>query len=218
MALAILVFSLAFGIVAWVVSREEPGSSSAPGNTSFEALRKVPVPEMPALAIDLVQATDAAGRDAKIQEVIKSVGVLARPGILPYLVGSLAEHFPANLETILGTAIDLKPELVLLCVQVAGQRQPAQIETISYIAGKKSPWNATQIAQTLAEETRDLDAITHGLKRGIPEYQPAVDDATANTNGFVAVPGPRPPAASPGTNSVVPARPEAPAAPSARQN
>ena len=74
MALAILVFSLAFSIVAWVVGQEQPGSPS--GNTSFEALRTVPVPEMPALAVALVQATDVAGRDAKIQEVMKSAGVL----------------------------------------------------------------------------------------------------------------------------------------------
>ena len=212
MALAILVFSFAFGVVAWVVMQEQP--SSPAGNTSFEALRTVPVPEMPARAVDIVQAIDVSGRDAKIQEVLKSANVLARPGILPYLVGALAANFPANLEAILGTAIDLKPELVLILVQTAELRQPAQVETIAYIAGKKSPWNATQITQTLAQGTQDLGAITRGLKRGIPEYQPATsDNPSASTSGFIAIPAPRL-----ATNSVVPVGTLTPAAPPTQQN
>jgi len=83
----------------------------------------------------------------------------------------------------------LQPDLVLIYTQVAAERLPSQIENISYVAGKKSPWNATGIAQTLAQQTHDLDAITRGLKRGIPEYQPTTDAPGASvTAGFVAVP------------------------------
>ena len=187
MAFAILAFFLAVGIITWVLAQQPKVTSSE--NTSFEALRVVPVPEMPALAVSLVQDTAAADRDAKILEVLKSVSVLARPGVLPYMVSALAQSFPTNLEAILGSAIDLQPDLVLILAQVAANRLPSQIENISYVAGKKSPWNAAGIAQTLAEETHDLDAITRGLRRGIPEYQPQADGAgSGGTAGFVSIP------------------------------
>ena len=187
LAFAILAFLLSAGIINWVLTHQPQAASS--GNTSFEALRAVSVLEMPAVSVDLVQASDVGDRDAKIQEVLKSVSVLARPGVLPYMVAALVQSFPTNLEAILGTAIDLQPDLVLIYTEVAAYRLPSQIENISYVVGKKSPWNATGIAQTLAQQTHNLDAITRGLKRGIPEYQPAADDATSSgTKGFVAVP------------------------------
>jgi len=187
LAFAILAFFLSAGIITWVLTQQSQTSSN--GNTSFEALRSVSVLEMPALAVDLVQASDVGGRDAKIQEVLKSVSVLARPGVLPYMVAALVQSFPTNLEVILGTAIDLQPDLVLIYTEVAAYRLPSQIENISYVVGKKSPWNATGIAQTLAQQTHDLDAITRGLKRGIPEYQPTTDaPGSSVTAGFVAIP------------------------------
>ena len=187
LAFAILAFLLSAGIINWVLTHQPQAASS--GNTSFEALRAVSVLEMPAVSVDLVQASDVGDRDAKIQEVLKSVSVLSRPGVLPYLVAALVQSFPTNLEAILGTAIDLQPDLVLIYTEVAAYRLPSQIENISYVAGKKSPWNATGIAQTLAQQTHDLDAITRGLKRGIPEYQPAADAAGSDgTVGFVAIP------------------------------
>jgi len=187
LAFAILAFFLSAGIITWVLTQQPQPSSS--GNTSFEALRAVSVLEMPALAVNIVQSSDVVGRDAKIQEVLKSVSVLARPGVLPYMVAALVQSFPTNLEAILGTAIDLQPDLVLIFTEVAADRLPSQIENISYVAGKKSPWNATGIAQTLAQQTHDLDAITRGLKRGIPEYQPTTDaPGSSVTAGFVAVP------------------------------
>ena len=186
LALAGLAFLLSAGIITWVLNRQP--QVAAAGNTSFEALRAVSVLEMPALAVDLVQASEVGDRDAKIQEVLKSVSVLARPGILPYLVDNLVKPFPTNLEAILGTAIDLQPGLVLIYTQTAATRLPSQIENIAYVAGKKRPESAEGIAQILAELTHNLDAITRGLKRGIPEYQPADVGGGTGLTGFVAIP------------------------------
>ena len=144
---------------------------------------------MPAVGISLVKASAPDGRDAMIQEVLKSVSVLARPGALPFVVSALAQAFPTNLEAILGTAIDLQPDLVLIYAQIATLRLPGRVEDISYVIGKKSPIYASDIAQTMAEVTPNLDAIVRGLKRGIPEYQPSVEDfRSGGTSGFIAIP------------------------------
>lgn len=169
-ATGLLAFFLTFVLVVGVLVYTAPEHSSL--DTPFNDLRSVSVLEMPDRAVRIVQAGAPTRQDELIQESLKAVYILARPGILPYMVGSLARQFPDRLEAILGTAMDLQPDLVLVYAQSCIVQQPSRAEQISYVLGKKSPWNASAIAKILSAGTSDSGAIIRGLQKGIPEYHP----------------------------------------------
>ncbi len=181
-AVGILAFVLTFILVIWVLLDTAPVSVAA--DRPFDSLRSVSVLEMPDRAVSLVQVGDPAGVDERIRESLGAVSVLARPGLMPCLVASLARRYPDHLAVILDTALDLQPDQVLVFARASATQLPGRVEEISYLVGRKSPWNASAIAKTLAEQTTDPDAIVRGLKRGIPEYNPRADllNAPASTN------------------------------------
>jgi len=184
LAMGVFLFILSFLLVAWVLDYTAPRHS--PHDTPFDILRTVSVPEMPDRAVSIVKAGDPARQDELIQESLKAVSVLARPGIMPFMVSGLARAFPDQLEVILNTAVDLQPDLVLIYAQSSILQLPSKAEQISYVLGRKTPWNAAAIAKTLSEETRDQKAIIRGLQRGIPEYHPqdgsSTDDSQTNSS------------------------------------
>ncbi len=169
-AVGILAFLLTFVLVAWVLVDTTPEHSSH--DKAFDILSSVSVLEMPDRAVTLVKAGDPAGEDERIQASLSAVSILARPGMMPCLVYALARQFPNHLAVILNTALELQPDQVLIYAQACAAQLPNRVEEISYLLGKKSPWNAAAIAKTLSEQTTDHDAIVRGLKKGIPEYNP----------------------------------------------
>jgi len=160
-----------FALVAWVSFRiwswnQAGGAVSA---TDVQALALVPVPELPAQAVALVQANASTNRSAVIAAVLQSVSVKTRPGLLPFMVSALVRNFPDQLEAILDDAIDLQPGLTLVFAQASILQQPGCGEQISYVLGKKTPWLAPDIVKTLAGVVNDEPAFERGLQRGIAE-------------------------------------------------
>jgi hypothetical protein len=190
-AAGILAFFLTFVLVAGALVYTAPKHSSDDAPFNFlRSLRTVSVLEMPDRAVSIIQARDPARQNEMIQESLKAVSVLARPGIMPYMVSALARQFPDRLEVILATAVDLQPDLVLVYAKCCVVQQPAKVEQISYVLARKTPWNAAAIAKTMAAETRDADAITRGLQKGIPEYHPQSDLFEADNPTNYASPSP----------------------------
>ena len=78
-------------LVVWLVSAPG-GQTVAP--TPFLALSRVPVPEMPAKAADLVQAAPILEREATAAAVLRAVTTMARPGVMPYVVSAICRRNP----------------------------------------------------------------------------------------------------------------------------
>jgi hypothetical protein len=194
-AAGLLAFFLTFVLVVGVLVYTAPEHSSL--DTPFNDLRSVSALEMPDRAVRIVQAGAPARQDELIQESLKAVSILARPGILPYTVSALARQFPDRLEAILGAAMDLQPDLVLVYARSCIVQQPSRAEQISYVLGKKSPWNAPAIARILSAGTPDSDAIIRGLQKGIPEYHPQDHLFDADHQATVPSPSADTPPASP---------------------
>jgi len=108
---------------------------------------------------------------------------------MPCLVSGLARQFPDRLAVILDAALELQPDQVLVFARACVAQLPNRVEEISYLLGKKSPWNAAAIGQTLSEQTTDHDAIVRGLKQGIPKYNPQDNlfDANNSTTASTAI-------------------------------
>jgi hypothetical protein len=177
-ASGILAFLGAILLSVWVLLYTGPERPSQ--DTPFNALRAVSVLEMTDRAVGIVKAGDSAHRDELIQESLKAVSALARPGIMPYTVSGLARAFPDRLEVILGAAMDLQPDLVLFYAQACIVQLPAKVEEISYALAKRTPY-AAAVAETLANETRDHEALIRGIQRGILEYR-APGNASSGDN------------------------------------
>lgn len=178
MVITVLVFLLV-GVLIWMLVNLGGGKAAtvATGNTSFDRLRTVSVLEMPDLATQIIAETAPTDMDAKVVEVLKSVHVLARPGILPFVVNALLRQFPDKFDVILGTAVNISPDLILVYAQGAVTVLPGRVEDISCALGKSAPEYANDIAQTLCAGTWNVQAVERGLKRGIPNYQPPADDS-----------------------------------------
>lgn len=197
MVITILVFLLV-GVLIWMLVTLGGGKAVvvATGNTSFDRLRTVSVLEMPDLAAQIIAETSPTDVDAKVVEVLKSVHVLARPGVLPFVVDALLRQFPDKLDLILGTAVNISPDLVLVYAQGAVTVLPGRVEDISCALGKSAPEYANDIARTLCAGTWNVQAVERGLKRGIPNYQPPSDDTLDYQSALkpmVASPGGRQP-------------------------
>ncbi len=154
------------------------------------ALSSVAVPEIPAKAAALVLAAGASDGEQTAQEVLRAVSVIARPGVLPYVVSAICRGKAEVAGCVVATAIELQPEDVLIFSKAALCAAPGQVEQVVFSACKAAPPSCANVA---LEASRQLPAanslILAGLSSALPELKPYLEVAEiqAGTNGFEAV-------------------------------
>jgi hypothetical protein len=163
---------------------------SAVRSTPFLALSSVSVPEIPATAADLVHVAAASDREQTAEEVLHAVSVIARPGVLPYVVSAICRSDPEVAGSVVTTAIELQPDDVLDFSEAALCAAPGQAEQIVFSACKTAPHSCANVA--LAAYTQlpsSQDLILAGLVGALPYLQDYVEAAEVEvgTNDFAAV-------------------------------
>src|SRR4051812_42065987 len=88
-----------------LITDPKPPSSSNP----LIALASVSKPEFPARAAELVRSAGPANQKQTAQEVLRATAVLAKPGVLAYVVSSISHEVPAAAAVAAATAIELQP-------------------------------------------------------------------------------------------------------------
>jgi len=165
------------------------GATDVP-STPFIDLSAVSVPEMPAKAADLVQAAAAANRARTVQDVLKAVSVIARPGVLPYVVSAICSRSPEAAGATVSMAVGLQPEKVLIFCRAALCSAPSQVEEIVFSACRAMPAAWIDVAETAATQVPSArDAILAAVGRARPDLELYLEEAQveAGTNDVQSV-------------------------------
>jgi len=191
MKLTWIVFSGALGVLAVLLAclLSAHGGNAVP-STPFLALSGVSVPEIPAKAAELVQAAAASNRDQTVQEVLRAVSMIARPGVLPYVVSAVCRGNPEAAGSVVATAIKLQPEDMLVFCKAALCAAPGQVEQIVFSACKSAPASCANVA---VAASRQLPAANNLIRAGLAGARPELElyleeaETQADTNDFEAV-------------------------------
>ncbi len=180
----------AAGLVALVVWLASAPGGQAAAATPFLALSRVPVPEMPATAADLVRAAPVLEREATAAAVLRAVTTMARPGVMPYVVNAICRRNPEVAGTVVATAIQLQPEDELAFCRAAVCGAPDCVEPVVAAACQAAPASFANVAMVAFECRPDADPlILDGLTNALPGLMPYVDQARqpGGTNDFPTV-------------------------------
>jgi len=140
--------------------------------TPFIALSGVPVPEIPAKAADLVYAAAPSRREQTAQEVLRAVSVVARPGVLPYVVSAICRRDPEAAGAAVATAIELRPEEVLVFTTAALWAAPSQVQQIVSSACAAAPVSSANVALVAFRQLPSAkDLILAGFADALPDLQ-----------------------------------------------
>jgi hypothetical protein len=162
---------------------------NAISSTPFLALSGVPVPEIPAKAADLVHAASASNRDQTAQEVLRAVSMIARPGVLPYVVSAICRGDPEAAASVVATAVKLQPEDVLVFSRAALCAAPGQVEQVVFSACKSAPDSCANVALAAFRQLPAAKSLIRaGLAGARPDLELYLEEAEqADTNDFEAV-------------------------------
>jgi hypothetical protein len=166
-----------------------------PGNqaveaTPFLALSRVPVPEMPAKAAELVQAAPVLDREATAAAVLQAVTTMARRGVMPYVVSAICQRNPEVTGTVVATAIQLQPDDELAFCRAAVLAAPDQVDQVVVSACAALPGSFANVAMVAFGCRPDAEAlILDGLTNALPALMPFLDRARSldSTNDFETV-------------------------------
>jgi hypothetical protein len=153
---------------------------NAISSSPFIALSSVSVPEIPAKAAELVHAAAASDREQTVQAVLRAVSVIAKPGVLPYVVSAISRGNPETAGTVVATAIELEPEAedMLVFSQAALCAAPSQVEQIVSSGCKAAPRSCADIALVASRLLPSAsDLIFAGLAGARPELKPYLEAA-----------------------------------------
>jgi hypothetical protein len=159
---------------------------NAVASTPFIELSAVSVPEMPAKAADLVQAATASARVRTVQDALRAVSVIARPGVLPYVVSAICSRSPEAAGATVAAACGMKPQMVLIFCRAAVCAAPAQVEEIVYSACRAMPAAWIDVAETATAICPSAgDSILEAVGRARPDLELYLEEAQRNagTNG-----------------------------------
>ena len=173
-------------LVVWLVSA--PGSQAVAA-TPFLALSRVPVPEMPATAADLVQAAPVLQREAAAAEVLRAVTTMTRPGAMPYVVSAICRRNPEVAGAAVATAIQLQPDEELAFCRAAVCAAPDRVEQVVASACAVAPASFANVAMVAFQRWPDANhLILDGLTNALPDLKPYLDQAAQQdgTNDFPA--------------------------------
>jgi hypothetical protein len=181
MKLKWIVLSGASGVLAVLLAfLLSAHGGNAISSSPFIALSSVSVPEMPAKAAELVQAAAASDREQTAQAVLRAVSVIARPGVLPYVVSAICRGNPEAAGSAVATAIELQPqpEDVLIFSQAALWAAPGQVEQVVFSACKAAPRSCADVALVASRQLSSAnDLILAGLAGARPDLKPYLEAA-----------------------------------------
>jgi hypothetical protein len=173
-------------LLACIVSAHG-GSLASP--TPFMVLSGVSVPEIPAKAAELVHAAAVTNREQTAREVLQAVSVIARPGVLPFVVGAICRDSPEVAGDVVATAISLQPHYALFFSRAAVCAAPGQVQQVVFSACKAAPGLYADLAlDAFGQLPSKGDLILAGLFGAYPGLKPFWEEAQAQvgTNDFVA--------------------------------
>jgi hypothetical protein len=163
-------FSGASGILAVLLICLAPAQRvDAQTVTPFIALSGVSVPELPAKASELVQAVAAPDREQTARDVLHVVSMIARPGVLPFVVSAICRGTPATAGAVVATAIELQPGHVLIFARTALCAAPGQVEQVVCAACTAAPASCANVALLASEQ---LPAATGSILAGLTGAMP----------------------------------------------
>jgi hypothetical protein len=172
-----IVLLSASGMLALLACLLSAHGGNAVNSTPFIALSSVSVPEIPAKAADLVHAA-AADREQTAQEVLHDVSVMARPGVLPYVVSAICRGNPEAAGTAVATAIELRPEDVLIFSRAALYAAPGQVEQIVFSACRATPPSCANVALVASRQLPSANnLILTAFASAMPNLQPYLEKA-----------------------------------------
>ena len=180
----------AAGLVALVVWwRSAPGGQAAAA-TPFLALSRVPVPEMPATAADLVLGPRRfwSAKPPPRRCWRRDHDGPAR--VTPNVVNAICRRNPEVAGTVVATAIQLQPEDELAFCRAAVCGAPDCVEPVVAAACQAAPASFANVAMVAFECRPDADPlILDGLTNALPGLMPYVDQARqpGGTNDFPTV-------------------------------
>jgi hypothetical protein len=180
-------FLAASGVLLVFLSAQGGDALSA---APFIALSNVPVPEMPAKAADLVQAAPAADREETAQKALRAIAMMARAGVMPYVVSAICGRNPEVAGAVVTTAIELHPEDAVILAKAAVCAAPGQVEEIVFAAGKASPGACAKVALVASRRLPSAtEQILAGFLKARPDLKPYLEEAEAEvgTNRVEAV-------------------------------
>jgi hypothetical protein len=146
--------------------------------TPFAAFQGISVPEIPAKAAEVVQAATASNRNLTAQQALQAASLIAKPGVLPYVVSAVCQSSPETAETVVSTAIRLQPDDTLLFAKAAVRAAPEHVEQIVFSACQASPALCANIALVAYRQCpSSLDSIIAGLTQARPDFKLYLEEA-----------------------------------------
>ncbi len=153
-------------------------SASPPPATPFLALSRVCVPEMPAKAAELVHAANPLERAQTVQDTLRAITMLAKPGLMPYVVSAICTKDPETAGTAVLIASELQRDdagkfcLAALCAA------PGQLEPIVTAACEGAPGDFANVAVAAAAQAPSQKAlILQAVTNAVPDVQRFLDAA-----------------------------------------
>jgi hypothetical protein len=148
-----------------------------------ETLGKVPAPEVPAKAADLVSQADANGRDAYAADVVRA-SLKRNPTMATAIVGSISRKSPETAPTVAATAAGIQPKQVKLIAQAAAAAAPAKAGEIVKAVCKVVPSAYREVALAVAQVApKAAKEILVGLSEALPALKGPIDQAISSYNG-----------------------------------
>src|SRR6266536_2681557 len=102
---------LAAGLTVWGLVKSNSSNSPLPPapSTPLAALSSVCKPEFPAVAAGLVRSASPDDKEQTARETLRATALLAKPGVLAYVVSSICGQTPEVAPIAVTTAIELEP-------------------------------------------------------------------------------------------------------------
>jgi hypothetical protein len=161
-------------LLACLLSR----GGTAVDSTPFIALSSICVPELPEKAADLVHAAAASDRERTVQDTLRAVSALTRPGVLPYVVSAVCRTNPEVAGVVVMTATELQPAGVLIFSEAAVCAAPGQVEQVVFSACKAAPSSCASVALVAFGQLPSAHhLILKGLVGALPYLKPYVEKA-----------------------------------------
>ena len=178
------------GLAVLVVCLVPAPGGHAVAATPFLALSRVPVPEMPAKAADLVQASPVLERETTATAVLRAVATMARPGVMPYVISAICRRNPEVAGAVVATAIQLQPDDELAFCRAAVCAAPDRVEQVVASACAAAPASFADVALVAFGRCPAAShLILDGLTNALPGLKPSLDQAAreGGTNDFVTL-------------------------------
>ena len=151
--------------------------------SSLNALKSVPLAELPAKAASLVIAADEASQTKAVQEIVKAA-VGLNPAAVLAIVGSIATESPASAATAAATAAALLPKQAAQIAQTAAAAAPKQVgkivEAVCRVVPKDYKAVAIAVSSVVSGSTKEILAA---VIAAVPDQSANLQLALASYKG-----------------------------------